>query len=237
MLPKLIKPMLAQTARIPFDSEEHLFEIKWEGIRCLAFIEAGGLRLQSRQLIEITRQFPELSSLMRLPSGTVLDGELVLLKDGKPCFPEIERRAQLRHPQRIRFLSQRTPVTYMVFDLLYLRGEPLMAAPLTVRRKALRKLLSPFSLPGVLVPEGIRSHGQSFFRQVAAVGLEGIMAKRLDSPYLAGKRSPAWRKLKVSIISPAKFNFTPPIRNTPQTNNHYYDSRTKSVGRRCGGTT
>src|SRR2546428_3373321 len=77
MLPKIIKPMLAQTAQGSFDSEEHLFEIKWDGIRCVAFVETGVLRLQSRQGIEMTRQFPELSSLHRLLSGTVLDGELV----------------------------------------------------------------------------------------------------------------------------------------------------------------
>ena len=221
MLPKLIKPMLAQTAKSPFDSQEHLFEIKWDGIRCLAFVEAGGLRLQSRHLIEITSQFPELAPLRRLPSGTVLDGELVVLKGGKPCFCEIEKRALLQDRHRIHFLSQTTPVTYMVFDLLYLAGKPLMTAPLTVRRKALKELLSPFSLPGVLVPEEIQSHGRSFFHQVAALGLEGIMAKLLDSPYLAGKRSPAWRKLKVSMISPAEFHFTRNIRNIPQTNHHH----------------
>ena len=203
MLPKIIKPMLAQTAQSPFDSEDHLFEIKWDGIRCVAFVEGGALRLQSRQGIEITRQFPELSSLRRLPSGTVLDGELVVLKGGKPCFCEIQRRAHLQSRPLINLVSDSTPVTYMVFDLLYLRGKPVMTLPLTVRREALKGLLCPLLLAGVLVPEGIIGNGRAFFRQIAHQGLEGIVAKRLDSPYLPGRRSPAWRKLKVSAIAGA----------------------------------
>jgi len=205
MLPKMIKPMLAQTAKAPFDSEEHLFEIKWDGIRCLAFVEAGCVRLQSRQLFEITRQFPELSSLGRLPCGTLLDVELVVLKGGKPCFKQMQTRAQLQSPHRILFLSQSAPVTYVVFDILYIRGSSMIAAPLIARRAALNKLLCTRSLPGILVSEGITGNGRDFFRQVVELSLEGVMAKHLDSPYLGGRRSRAWQKLKVSACPP-----TPP---------------------------
>jgi len=89
MLPTTIKPMLAVAAREPFDSEHHLFEIKWDGIRCLAFVEGGRVRLQSRQLTEITAQFPELACLRRLPDWTILDGELVCLKGGKPDLSKV----------------------------------------------------------------------------------------------------------------------------------------------------
>jgi len=198
MLPKIIKPMLAQTAQGPFDSEDHLFEIKWDGIRCVAFVETGVLRLQSRQGIEMTRQFPELSSLRRLPSGTVLDGELVVLKGGKPCFCEMQRRTHLQSRPLINLVSDSAPVTYMVFDLLYLHGKSVMTVPLAARRESLGGLLCPLFLAGVLVPEGIQGNGREFFRQIVRQGLEGIVAKRLDSPYLPGRRSPAWRKLKVS---------------------------------------
>jgi ATP-dependent DNA ligase len=196
MLPLTLNPMLAQKAEAPFDSQEHLFEIKWDGIRCLAFIEGGRVRLQSRRLTEITGQFPELAALGRLPSGTVLDGELVVLQHGKPSLRHIQERALRQNRRRIEALSRTTPVTYMAFDLLFLRNRPLMGAPLTVRREALQSLIMPAGLPGILVPEGICGPGCQLFAQVIRLGLEGLMAKRLDGPYLPGKRSRHWLKIK-----------------------------------------
>jgi ATP-dependent DNA ligase len=196
MLPRILNPMLAQKAEAPFDSEQHLFEIKWDGIRCLAFIEGGHVRLQSRQLTEMTFQFPELACLKRLPSGTILDGELVVLQEGRPSLRQIQRRTFLQNRARIQGLSQRTPVTYIVFDVLYLKGEPLLAAPLHLRREALKRLIQRTRLPGVLVSEAVAEHGCQLFAQVAGLGLEGIMAKRLDGPYLPGKRSRYWFKIK-----------------------------------------
>ena len=196
MLPVVINPMLAQKADAPFDSEQHLFEIKWDGIRCLTFVERARVRLQSRQAMEMTFQFPELASLAALPSGTVLDGELVVLQGGRPSFRHIQQRALLQNPRRIEMQSQTIPVTYMIFDLLYVKSQPLMAAPLSVRRKALVKLIGPAGRPGVLVPQGIAGFGCQMFDQVARLGLEGMMAKRLDAPYLPGKRSRHWLKIK-----------------------------------------
>jgi len=127
MFPSTLKPMLAQSVGAPFDAEQYLFEIKWDGIRCLAFIEAGRVRLQSRHHTEITRQFPELACLSRLPSGTVLDGELVVFQNGRPSLRQVQHRAFLQNRARIERLSQLTPATFMVFDLLYLGGRPLLA--------------------------------------------------------------------------------------------------------------
>ena len=200
MLPTLIRPKLAQPAPEPFDSAAHLFEVKWDGIRCLAFIGAGGVRLQSRQLLEITAQFPELSALRSLPVGTVLDGELVALKDGKPSLAAIQQRTHLRQQARIGFLSQREPVTYVVFDLLYCRGKPLLKEPLIERREALQHLMARIKPAGVIVPEAIPHHGRALFAQIAALGWEGVMAKRQDSPYLVGRRSRLWLKIKTSAV-------------------------------------
>ncbi len=196
MLPTAFDPMLARKAEAPFDSPQHLFEIKWDGIRSLAFIEGRRLRLQSRQLTEITLQFPELASLGQLPSGTVLDGELVVLQEGKPSLRHIQQRALLQNRQRIEHLSQSAPVTYMVFDLLYLKGKPLIELPLSLRRKALQNLMERFHQPGIVLSETIHQHGCHLFAQVVRLGLEGIMAKRLDGPYLPGKRSRLWLKIK-----------------------------------------
>ena len=196
MVPRLLNPMLAQKADAPFDSKQHLFEIKWDGIRCLAFIEASRVRLQSRQCMEITPQFPELVELARLPSGTVLDGELVILQEGKPSFWHIQQRALLQNRQRIGHLSQTIPVTYMIFDLLYLNGKELIRSPLSIRRNALQNLVERFPLPGLLVPQAVPQHGHQLFAQIVSLGLEGVMAKRLDGPYLPGKRSRYWLKIK-----------------------------------------
>jgi len=201
MLPLVINPMLAQKAEAPFNSAQHLFEIKWDGIRCLAFIEGRRVRLQSRQLTEITFQFPELASLGQLSSGTMLDGELVVLHEGKPSLRHIQQRVLLQNRQRIQHLSHRTPVTYMVFDLLYLKGKPLMASPLSLRREALQNLMEWSHLPGILVSETIHQHGCQLFAQVLRLGLEGIMAKRLDGPYLPGKRSRYWFKIKAPNVA------------------------------------
>src|SRR5215475_9982070 len=109
MLPSTINPMLAAKADAPFDSDQHLFEIKWDGIRCLAFVEGGLVRLQSRQLTEITCQFPEFARMAGLPSGTVLDGELVVFKDTKPSLTAIQTRALLQNRSRIQHLSRTAP--------------------------------------------------------------------------------------------------------------------------------
>src|SRR6476659_6125947 len=113
MLPSFIKPMLAVEDLEPFDSLDHLFEIKWDGIRCLAFIERGRVRLQSRELIDITSQFPELGCLAQLPDATVMDGELVAMDANRPSLGKIQRRLQLQDTHRIELLSQSSTVVYL----------------------------------------------------------------------------------------------------------------------------
>jgi bifunctional non-homologous end joining protein LigD len=188
--------MLAQKADAPFDSDQHLFEIKWDGIRCLAFVEPCRFRLQSREEVDITAQFPELASLVQLPPGTVLDGELVIMQDGKPSLAGIQRRVHLLNPGRIEHLSQTAPALYVVFDLLYCRGTSVMATPLTDRRGMLENLVAEFSPANLLVPKSIPRSGCALFDQVIALGLEGIVAKRKDGLYRMGKRSRAWLKIK-----------------------------------------
>jgi ATP-dependent DNA ligase len=134
--------------------------------------------------------------LSQFPSGTVLDGELVVFREGRPSLRCIQQRALLQKRTRIEHLSQSTPVTYMVFDLLYFQGQSLMASPLSTRREALQSLIGEHPLPSVLVSEPVRQHGRRLFAQVVHLGLEGVMAKRLDGPYLPGRRSRYWLKIK-----------------------------------------
>jgi bifunctional non-homologous end joining protein LigD len=136
MLPKLIRPMLAVEAKEPFDSDDHLFEIKWDGIRCLAFIEAGRVRLHSRELVEITAQFPELEGLAGLPDGTVVDGELVSMRGGVPSLAAVQSRVKLRDRNRIQLLSRFRPSdsTYQRYQWSGRSVSPAHSLPLATGR-------------------------------------------------------------------------------------------------------
>jgi len=193
--------MLARSLGAQFDAEQYLFEIKWDGIRCLAFIEGGRARLQSRQLTEITAQFPELGHLRQLPRGTILDGELVVFQEDRPSLRQVQHRAFLQNRARIERLARLAPAIFMVFDLLYLDGRPLLGAPLSQRREAFVRLIEQSAPSGVLASEGVAQHGCKLFAQVARLGLEGVMAKHLYSPYLPGKRSRHWLKIKPRLTA------------------------------------
>jgi ATP-dependent DNA ligase len=139
MLPSFIKPMLAGSAAEAFDSKNHVFELKWDGIRCLAFIEKTGVRLQSRQLTDITAHIPELGDLRKITPGTVLDVELVVMRNGQPSLLAIQERINLQNPDRIQRLSRSAPAVFLVFDLLYHEFRPLMEQPFIQRRTSLEK--------------------------------------------------------------------------------------------------
>jgi len=192
--------MLALTATEAFDSPEHLFEIKWDGTRCIAFVDDGRVRLQNRRFVELRDRYPELSGLRRLPTGTALDAEIIVLENGKPSFARLSRRFHLTDAQRISLASQRLPATFMAFDLLYQDGQSVMDQPLRARRGALAPLIGDLQDPHLVAADFVEEHGVKYFEAVQAAGLEGIMAKRLDSPYLPGKRSSYWTKIKVARV-------------------------------------
>jgi ATP-dependent DNA ligase len=146
--------MLAKPGE-PFDSQEHLFELKWDGTRVLAFIEQGGYRLVNRHRADVTDRYPELGCLGALPPGTVLDGEVVVLQNGKPSFGLLLSRNQARAPFKIRSLARTLPATYVVFDLLYERFESLLAPPLSTRRKRLEELIRGSAHPGLVFSQGV----------------------------------------------------------------------------------
>ncbi len=195
MLPDYIKPMLAKLSA-PFDSPRFLYEIKWDGTRCLFFIEDGRIRLQNRRLNDITYRYPEFWDLPQRLSrnGVVFDGEIVVLKEGRPVFRLLQEREHVKSPVKIKFLAEKLPATYFVFDLLYLDGESIMEKPLKERKKLLREIIpeSPF----VAESDYILEKGKAFFKEVIAQGFEGVMAKDLESPYLPGKRVDFWLKFK-----------------------------------------
>ena len=198
-LPTFLRPMLAQPGR-PFDSDQHLFEIKWDGIRALAFVEQAGCRLLSRHGLALDGLFPELAGIADLPPGTLLDGELVVLRNGKPERSLVQSRLPLRSPHKIRIRGQTTPATYIVFDQLYHESRPLLGTPLSVRRTILMNTLGRAAHPRLLFSQGVVGAGRAFFQQVVDRQLEGVLAKRLDSLYRPGRRDGAWIKIKPSEI-------------------------------------
>ena len=192
-LPRFVPPMLAKSGD-PFDSPEHLFEVKWDGTRVLAFVESRGYRLVNRHRADVTERYPELGFLNDLPTGIVLDGEVVVLRQGKPDFSLLLSRNQARASLKIQSLARTIPATYIVFDLIYHRFESLLALPLWARRQRLERVVRACANSRLVFSEGIVGSGRAFFEAVCRQGLEGVVAKRLDGRYRPGRR--AWIKIK-----------------------------------------
>ncbi len=195
VLPKSIKPMLAKLTRHPFDSPSFIYELKWDGMRALAFIEQGEVRIQTRNLNIVTEQFPEMA---KLPSqvktdNTVLDGELVCLdEEGKPSFRLLQKRLQASiRSKRIR---RRPPVHFVAFDVLYADGGSLMNRPLSERKAVLHGILEASDLAQPC--DFIENDGEAFFQSTCDMGLEGVMAKKKSSTYASGVRDSSWLKIK-----------------------------------------
>jgi DNA ligase D-like protein (predicted ligase) len=197
-LPAFIEPMLAVAGQ-PFDSADHSFEIKWDGTRALALIDGGRAapyRLPNRRRNEMVQRYPELEVLRRLPAGTALDGEIVVLKGGKPDFAALQRREQVRSEFKIKQLARLMPATLVAFDLLYRQSESVMHLPCQERRQMLAEILGKAASPQLVFSDGIVGDGIRYFNEACRLGLEGVVAKRLDSTYRPGKRSSAWVKIK-----------------------------------------
>jgi bifunctional non-homologous end joining protein LigD len=196
-MPDKIVPMMARLGPLPKDDERWAHEIKWDGVRAIAHSEPGRLRFHSRNMHEITPRYPELSKLNRALSHhrAILDGEIVALdKEGKPSFGALQRRMHLGSESAVRRLAKEAPVTYMVFDLLWLDGHSLMDLSYEERRARLAEL----DLNGDRwrTPDYVAGHGKQILKATAEQGLEGVVAKRLDAPYEPGRRSPCWVKVK-----------------------------------------
>jgi ATP-dependent DNA ligase len=137
--------------------------------------------------------------LATLPAGIVLDGEIVVLRQGKPDFRLLLSRNQTRAPLKIRSLARTFPATYVVFDLLYHRFESLLTLPLSMRRERLEKLMRQFAHPRLVFSQGVVGPGKAFFAEVCRLGLEGVMAKRITSHYRPGRGTGAWIKIKPKL--------------------------------------
>jgi bifunctional non-homologous end joining protein LigD len=188
--------MLAETADNPFDSAEHYFEPKWDGMRCIAYIRDRNVELQNRNLTIVTKSYPELQTIHEniKTKGAILDGEIVVLKGGLPSFEQLQGRFGVDDPVQVKVLSKRIPTTYIVFDLLHLNGKDLVNHPLSDRRKKLAGIIE--DSPHVLLSEFVAEQGKAYYKKALQLGFEGAMAKRANSEYQMGVRSSDWLKLK-----------------------------------------
>ncbi len=196
-MPEGILPMLAGAGSLPRDQARWSFEVKWDGVRAIAYVKPGRLRLESRNLNEITDAYPEVRGILRDLGmrEAVLDGEIVAFDSaGRPSFERLQRRMHVTSPSAIRRLSSSTPVVYAIFDLLYLDGHSLMALPYRERRARLDDL--GLGGPAWRVPAAHPGRGQRLLDATETQGLEGVVAKRLDSRYEPGRRTGAWLKIK-----------------------------------------
>lgn len=197
-MPQRVAPMLALLADMPADSANWAFEFKWDGIRALAFWDGSALRLLSRNQLDITRRYPELNALGEALGRrtAILDGEILALDDtGRPSFARLQKRMHVNDPGAVARLTREVPIWYVLFDLLYINGRSVMHLPYTRRRR----LLEGLTLEGPswqITPSNVGA-GEAMLKAVRENGMEGLVAKQLDSPYEPGRRSPAWRKIKI----------------------------------------
>jgi bifunctional non-homologous end joining protein LigD len=188
-LPKrksVLKPMLAETAPEAFDNKDWIFEVKWDGYRVLAECDHGRVRLNSRNQKDYTDTFSQVANdLKALDLNAVLDGEVTVLDEkGRPDFQRLQNH--------VKELTEHT--VYFIFDILSLDGKDLTGVPLSERRRILEALIR--SMPHVRLSQSIPENGKEFYRSAIAQGLEGVMAKKIDSKYWPGKRSVNWLKIK-----------------------------------------
>src|SRR2546427_12592290 len=195
-LPVKLLPMLAELRDAPFSGSGWMWEPKLDGYRVLAFVDDKEVKLRSRRGLDLTASFPKLVSELALQAakGMVLDGEIAAFgADGRPSFAALQERVQLKTERETAQADRATPVVFFCFDLLHFAGIDTRAAPYSDRRRWLEQCLLPSPHVQLVHAE---EDGEELYKAALASGFEGVIAKRKDSKYEAGKRSPSWLKVK-----------------------------------------
>ncbi len=195
-LPELVRPMLATAGPLPAD-DGWAYEYKWDGVRAVVYVDGGRIRTLSGTDRDVTATYPELRGLGEALGSlqAVLDGEIVALDEaGRPSFEALQPRMNTAEPSRVRRLAELVPATYMIFDLMHLDGHSAIEIPYAERRR----LLEGLELAGShwATPPSQVGDGDVLLRAARDNGLEGVVAKRLDSLYRPGRRDPHWVKVK-----------------------------------------
>ena len=193
---KNISPMLLNEVKEPFDDDNYIYELKLDGIRCMAYIEPKSVTLQNKRFKDLTPIYPELSDICKcVKKRVILDGELVVLTDGKPDFKKKKKRSLMGDKFRISLAAKKNPVQFVAYDILYYDGKDLTDKPLLGRKEMLSKNVKEgFNLS---ISRYVSTKGVAFFELAKKENLEGIVAKKKDGLYYIGKRTSEWIKIKV----------------------------------------
>lgn len=193
---KNIKPMLIGMEGEAFDSDEYLYELKLDGERCIAYLDAEGTDLRNKRNMKMLSKVPELSQIHRqVKCRCILDGELAVIHKGKPDFFLIQKRSMMSNPMKIELEAQRHPACFTAFDILYYGDHPVTDIPLMERKKLLQGVVEEESAR-FAVSRPIEGQGIAFYQLAEQQNLEGIVAKRKDSRYYFDKRTKDWIKCK-----------------------------------------
>lgn len=191
-----VDPMLIAEMREPFNNPKWIYELKLDGCRCIAYLDRKSVDLRNKRNLKLLQRFPELKDIFKLVTDEcVLDGELVVMKNGVPDFYELQRRTLLTDKFKIEMAANRYPASFVAYDCLYYGGKEIALTPLLQRKEFLKKSFgaetAKFAISRYIPENGIGLYNVADQRE-----LEGVVAKRSDSLYFMGKRSKDWIKFK-----------------------------------------
>ena len=194
---KVIHPMLIGASGDAFDSADYIYELKWDGERCIAYLDPKtGTELRNKRNLKMLSKVPELTHLHnQVKARCILDGELIILKNGKSDYFEIQKRSLMSNPFKIELLSKQYPASFIPFDILYYKDRDLTLLPLMERKVYLSKAVGE-ETARMALSKYIEGQGMAFYTLAKQQDMEGIVAKRKDSFYIEGKRTKDWIKIK-----------------------------------------
>jgi len=191
---KNIKPMLISEMTAPFNDSDWIYELKMDGIRCITYLDKD-CELRNKRNLRLLPKFPELSDIYKnVKERCILDGELVILKNGVPDFFEIQKRALTSNTFKIQISADKYPASFVAFDILYLKDKELISLPLTERKSILSETVT--ESPKLAISRFIYEKGIELFEVAKARNLEGVVGKKKDSKYYFDKRTKEWIKFK-----------------------------------------
>ncbi|MGH4138338.1 RNA ligase family protein [Clostridium sp.] len=192
---KNIKPMLIGEMNEVFDSHDYIYELKLDGHRCIAYLDKNSTDLRNKRDVKMLAKFPELLNINKqIKHRCILDGELIVIKDGKPDFSGIQRRSVLSNSFKIQLSSSKLPASFTAFYILYYDDREVKDLPWVQRRKLLEKNIKENER--IAISRYIEERGIEFYELAKQNELEGIVAKRKDSKYYLDKRTKDWIKIK-----------------------------------------
>lgn len=196
---KNIKPMLIGKESSVFDDPNYIYELKWDGERCVAYLEPGmPPELRNKRNVRMLAKVPELTDISKqVKTRCILDGELFILKNGRPDFSAIQRRSLMGDPFKIQIDAQSNPASFVAFDLLYTDNHATLLLPLKERKELLLSTVT--NSPRMAVSQHFYGCGTALFDFALQAELEGIVAKHQDSIYIQGKRTTDWIKMKIMM--------------------------------------